>query len=273
LTDETGHITGTLSSGHDVTERVRAEKEIRRLNTELEQRVYDRTAELQAANEQLEAFAYSVAHDLRAPLRAIRGFGEIIARRHLQNLSPEGQHCFDNIIQATGQMGRLIDDLLAYSRLGRSSVASTPVQLARLLAQVKENLADWVAETGAHVTIPADAPEIMGDRTLLKGIFTNLLENALSYHRPGVPPRVDVTCQAGADHVMVRVTDNGIGIPLEFQEKIFEVFQRLHDQDEHPGTGIGLAIVAKSVDLLGGRVRVDSVVDRGSTFEVQLPTT
>jgi len=273
LKDTDGNIIGLLAIGQDITERKRAEEETRRLNAELEQRVVERTAELEAANEELGAFVSSVSHDLRAPLRAIRGFADIIARRHRVSLNEEGQHYFDNIVQAGGQMSDLIDDLLAYSRLGRRAVRHRPVDLGDLLAQVSGNMANRVAETGAHLSIPDDLPVIRGDWTLLSGIFTNLLDNGLAYHRPGVVPRVEVACQAEADHVVVRVADNGIGIPAEFHEKIFAIFQRLHSQDEYPGTGIGLAIVKRSVGLLGGRVWVESVVGEGSTFCVELPRT
>jgi len=256
-----------------VDQKRRAEAEIRRLNAALEQRVVERTGQLQAANEQLQAFAYSVSHDLRAPLRAIRGFGEIIARRHRQDLNQEAREYIDNIVEAGRQMDHLINDLLAYSRLGHRAVAHHPVRLGSLLAQVNTNLAGRIADTGARVTIPDDLPEIMGDRTLLNGVFANLLDNALTYHRSGVPLRVEVTCQTEAEEVILRVTDNGIGIPPESQEKIFDLFQRLHDEDEFPGTGIGLAVVKKSVELLGGRVWVESKVGSGSTFAVHLPRT
>ena len=251
-----------LQLQQEIAERVRAEETLK-----------ERTVQLQAANKELEAFAYSVSHDLRAPLRAIHGFAEIIAHRHRESLNEEGQHYFDNIAQAGGQMDRLIDDLLIYSRLGRRAVRHQLAPLGDLLAQVIETLADRVAETGAHLNIPDDLPVITGDPMLLNRILTNLLDNALTYHRPGVPLRVEVSCQAEADRIILRVTDNGIGIAPEFHEKIFSIFQRLHSQDEYPGAGIGLAMVKKSAELLGGRVWVESVVGEGSTFSVELPQT
>ena len=273
LFDARGKVVAYQSIGVDITERVQAEEKIRKLNVKLEQRVIERTAQLQTANRDLQAFTYSVSHDLRAPLRAIHGFSDIIARRHRASLNEEGQHYFDNIVQASGQMDLLINDLLTYSRLGRRSVRRQPVALGDLLAGVIEILAGRIAETGAQLDIPGDLPTINSDQTLLSQIFTNLLDNAITYHRPGVAPSVEVQAHPEADHIILHVADNGIGIPPEFHEKIFNIFQRLHGQDDYPGTGIGLAVVKKSVALLEGQVWVESVVGEGSVFCVKLPRT
>ncbi len=246
----------------EITERRRAEEALK-----------ERSGQLEGANKELEAFTYSVSHDLRAPLRAIQGFAQIIVRRHRTSLNEEGQHYFDNIVEASDQMSKLIEDLLTYSRLGRQAVHFKPVSLEDLLAEVVDNLAARVTEADAYFSLPSsdNLPVIHGNRTLLSQIFTNLLDNALNYRRPEIPLRVALTCQTEADYSVIRVTDNGIGIPPEFHEKIFTIFQRLHSQEECPGTGIGLAIVKKSVELLGGRIWVESVVGEGSTFCVKLP--
>jgi len=242
---------------------------------ELEQRVAERTTRLAQANAELEAFAYSVSHDLRAPLRAISGFAQIIARRHRANLNDEGRHYFDNIVQASEQMGHLIDDLLTYSRVGRRAVRQRPVPLESVLAEVVHHLDEKIKASQATLNVPAAAqlPTVAGDPTLLGQIFTNLLNNALTYHSPGAIPHIDIIVEVDPQPatVTVGVSDNGIGIAADYHEKIFSVFQRLHNEDEYPGTGIGLAIVKKSVELLNGQVWVKSTEGKGTTFWVELP--
>ena len=270
ILDADGNCTHLIGTVHDITERKQAEEEIFKLNAELEQRVKERTLQLEVANKDLESFSYSVSHDLRAPLRAVSGFAEIVARRHRASLNAEGQHYVDNIVQASGRMGHLIDDLLTYARLGRSSVRREPVSLASLVNEIVSNMQSSLDEVHGTINIASDLPTIIGDPTLLRQIFTNLLENAVKYHKPGYPPNVTVACQSEDRYIIVRVSDTGIGIPAEYQEKIFNIFQRLHSEDEYPGTGIGLATVRKSVELLGGRVWAESKPEEGSTFSVEL---
>ncbi len=255
----------------DITERKQAEKALQKLNEELEERVSQRTAQLELKNKEIEAFSYSVSHDLRAPLRAISGFAQIIARRHRQSLNEEGQHYFDNIIQASQQMDRLIEDLLRLSRLGRAGVHSENVSLRKLMEDIRARYAGRIEAEQVTFTIPDDLPMIRSDATLVSVILTNLIENALTYKRPGTQHRVEVDCIKGDATLTLGVTDNGIGIPPEFHEKIFALFQRLHNQDEYPGTGIGLTLVRKATELLDGRIMVQSEVGKGSTFMVELP--
>jgi PAS domain S-box-containing protein len=269
--DANGVCTHLIGSVHDITQIRRAEQEIRKLNQELEQRVAERTAQLRVANKELESFSYSVSHDLRAPLRAISGFAEIIARRHRASLNAEGQHYFDNIVQASDRMSHLIDDLLQYSRLGRQALRLQPVALSQILAGLAKDLAPQLAEIGGTLEIADDLPTVMGDKTLLGQIFANLLENGLTYRQAAVPLRLAVTWQAEDGAVVVRVRDNGIGIPAEYHQRIFNMFQRLHGDEQYPGTGIGLATVRKSAEMLGGTVWVESEVGSGSAFCVRLP--
>ena len=256
----------------DITQRRLIAEELRKLNEELEERVRERTNELEIANKDLEAFAYTVSHDLRAPLRAIAGFSQIVARRHKESLNDEGQRYIDNIVKATGQMDRLINDLLSYSRIGRRTVNRESISIKEVALQVAEDLSDRISTTGAELIIPDELPLVSGDWTLLTQIVTNLLDNALLYVRENVPPRIEVSAHADKDFAVICVKDNGMGIAPEYQRKIFDLFQRLHGQETYPGTGIGLAVVKKSAQMLGGTVWVESKVGEGSTFSVRLPT-
>jgi PAS domain S-box-containing protein len=269
--DSNGVCTHLIGSVHDITEIRRAEEEIRKLNQELEKRVVERTSQLRAANKELESFSYSVSHDLRAPLRAISGFSEIIARRHRASLNEEGQHYFNNIVQASERMGHLIDDLLNYSRIGRGAVRREFISLRDVLAPLKNEFSARLKEINGTLEIADDLPSVIGDKTLLNQIFTNLLENAITYRKQDVLLQIKVIWQLESKTVIISMIDNGIGIPMEHYQKIFNIFQRLHSEDDYPGTGIGLATVKKSVELLGGEVWVESRLQGGSTFFVRLP--
>lgn len=268
---EDGTVREWVGAVTDIDDRKRAEEELHRLNRELEQRVRERTARLETANRDLESFAYSVSHDLRAPLRAISGFAQIIARRHRQALDEEGQHYFDNIVEASRRMEQLIDDLLTYSRVGRRQVRRQRVPLDDILKPILRDLEGNLRQAGGAVTLPEELPRIHGDPTLLKQIFVNLLDNAILYRRRDVPLEISITCEHTDQGMIVRIQDNGIGIAEEHHAKIFNVFQRLHGDDVYPGTGIGLATVKKAAELHGGRVWVESKVNQGSRFCVFFP--
>ena len=254
----------------DESERHVAEDEIRRLNKVLEQRVIERTEQLKEINEELEDFVYSVSHDLRAPLRSISGFAEIIDRRYKASLNEEGRHYFDNIIKASRQMGELIDDLLRFSRLGRKSITPEAVPLAEVFEAVIETLSDEIAKTNARIDIPENLPVVRGDLTLLVNIVINLFDNAMKYHRPDESPVIDVAYEITDQTVLLSISDNGIGIEPAYQKKIFKIFQRLHSQTDYPGTGIGLAAVKKALQMIDGEVCVESGPGKGSVFKVNL---
>ncbi len=256
----------------DIEEALFVEKErAHRLNEELEERVVERTAELQAANRELETFSYSVSHDLRAPLRAINGFAAMLARRHGEVLDAQGRHYVETIVSTSEHMGVLIEELLDYARMGRALVRTEPVPLDPLVTRLRATFDQRIAESGATLEVIEPLVTPVGDPVLLERILVNLVENALNYRRPEVAPRVTLSATRHGRRVTLAVADNGIGIPAESHEKIFEVFARLQGDDTYKGTGIGLAIVRKAARLMGSDVTLESTEGEGSTFRLELP--
>jgi len=269
--DNNGEIVEILISFIEITDRKNVEDELQKLNQVLELRVAQRTQQLEAVNNELQSFVYSVSHDLRAPLRSIMGFSEIISRRYIDNLNEEGLEYFGYVLEASKNMAALIEGLLLFSRLAKSPVEKELINLNEILQLVLQSLNQDIVENNAKIDIPDTLPEIKGDRALLSQIFTNLIQNAIMYHRAGMTPEVTLSVEDSKDNIIVKVSDNGQGIPEEHHKKIFNIFQRLHTNDECPGTGIGLAIVKKAVVALGGSITLESNVDKGSTFSVILP--
>ncbi|MES9945603.1 MAG: PAS domain S-box protein [Candidatus Thiodiazotropha sp.] len=266
-----GEIISYQSIGQDITERKLAEIKVSRLNNELEIRVNERTEELESANKELESFVYSVSHDLRAPLRAVTGFAHILVNRHLDSLNEEGQHYLKNVLEAGNHMGILIDDLLQYSRTGRGTLQMRPIELAPIIEGLEVTFAELMENSNAQLIIEKPLATPLGDATLIGQQFSNLIENALTYYHPDTAPVIRITSKRQGNQVFVRVIDNGIGIAPEYHQKIFKVFQRLHGQDDYPGTGVGLAIVAKAARMMEGEVKVESTLGKGSQFTLILP--
>ena len=271
IRDDQDRTTGAVVIFRDCTARILAEAEISALNEQLKQRVQARTAELTEANKDLESFSYSISHDLRAPLRAINGFSGMLTERHQQELCPEAQRLLGIISQSAAQMGRMVDDFLNLARVGRQSLQCNPCIDMNLL--VREVVRELRLEDRhpAPLVILRPLPSAGGDHTLLRQVWTNLLSNAVKFSGKHPQPVIEICGHEAGGEVSYQVKDNGAGFEMQYAEKLFGVFQRLHREEEFPGTGVGLAIVHRVIDRHGGRVWAEGKLDSGATFYFTLP--
>lgn len=300
LYDDLGNITHLIPSAVVITERVRAEAKIRALNAELEQRVMERTAELVASNErlraseqsvrelneelrrraeelhgsmqELEAFSYSVSHDLRAPLRAVQGFSQALLEDYGRNLDSVGQSFAERIVASAARMDTLIQDLLAYSQLSRAELKLQQVSLSKAVAEALNQLQAEIKQRQALIRVDEPLPQAWAHEATLVQVIVNLISNAIKFIAPGVTPTVQVWAESQTGRIRLWIEDNGIGVPPEHKERIFRVFERLHGIETYPGTGIGLAIVKKAMERMGGSSGVECKASHGARFWVEWRT-
>jgi PAS domain S-box-containing protein len=265
-----GVVQQWFGTSTDITDVIEAHRQVERANCLLERRVEERTAELSEANSELEAFAHTVAHDLRAPLRNIQGYASAILEDEHDRMSDEGTLYAQRMADSATRMDRLIQDLLSYSRLSRSEIHLERIDTKSVLTQVLEEMSTELAAREAQVTVAEDLPAVIGQRAILEQVFSNLISNAVKFVAPDVLPKVVIGSSVTNGEVRFSLTDNGIGIAPEHRERVFRVFERLHGSERYPGTGIGLAIVRRGVERMGGRVWLESPPQGGTRFCFEL---
>ena len=270
LRDENGKLRGFSKVARDVTQQKEAEEKIRQLNGQLEQRVVERTAQLEAANRELEAFSYSVSHDLRAPLLRISGFADILQNEAASRLDLKGRKHLETIAEGAQQMSRLIDALLDFSRMGRAEMRHEKVEMAQLVEEARRELHGDIEGRDIEWRI-GELPEACGDPVMLRQVVINLLHNALKYTRNRNPAKIHIDARKEGEEMVYFIQDNGVGFDMKYAGKLFGVFQRLHPAREFEGTGIGLANVQRILFRHGGRIWAEGVVDQGATFYFALP--
>jgi light-regulated signal transduction histidine kinase (bacteriophytochrome) len=244
--------------------------EVHQLNQSLEKRVAERTAALEDANRELESFSYSVSHDLRAPLRHVSGFVELLEKQAQGKLDERGEHYLSTIRDASSRAGQLVDDLLAFSRMGRSAMRSVRVEMNKLLDEVRSDLAPDLAGRTIDWQV-SKLPSAQGDPALLRLVWINLLSNAIKFTAKRPSARIEISSAGQDDQTLYTVRDDGAGFDPAYMDKLFGVFQRLHSAEEFEGTGIGLATVRRIVARHGGKIWAESQPGRGAAFHFTLP--
>ncbi len=268
--DESGNISGISTIARDITGRKQAEMALSRLNTELEHRVAERTAQLETVVYDLENFNYSVSHDLRIPLRAVDGFSRILMEEYSSRLDEEGVRLLNVVRDNTQKIAQYIDDMLAFSSTGRMLMSFAEIDMVAVVREVMEELKPVIAGRDLKLEINP-LPSVVADRAMMRRVMLNLLSNALKFTRVQTSARIEVGAKADEMETVFFVRDNGVGFDMQYVDKLFGVFQRLHGVDEFEGTGIGLAIVKRIVGRHGGRVWAEGKVNEGATIYFSIP--
>jgi PAS domain S-box-containing protein len=268
--DVNNNCVSLVGSVHDITDRKMVEEAIRKLNTELETRVKQRTEQFETTNKELEAFSYSVSHDLRAPLRHTSGYVDLLIRRCANELPEKGRHYLNSIAESVHQMGMLIDDLLQFSRTGRSEMRKKDTNVNKLVEEVLESICHDYPKRPIEWII-SDFPNVMCDRAMLKLVFINLLSNAVKFTKTREKTIIEIGVHSDNNESIFFVKDNGVGFDMQYSHKLFGVFQRLHSMEEFEGTGIGLANVRRIISRHNGRTWAEAELDKGAVFYFTLP--
>jgi PAS domain S-box-containing protein len=263
------HDDGIAIFYSDISRHKKAEERIRTFNTELEQKVKERTIELETANKELESFCYSISHDLRSPLRIIHGYSSILLEDYAKKLDAEAQRLGNGILSNTIKMGQLIDDLLDFSRLGRKDLVKRNVPMKNVVQGVWAEFQRHEADRTIDFQVD-EIPEALADDVTIKQVWANLLSNALKYTRHKDKTIIQVGSEGKGSHVTYFIRDNGVGFDMRYYDKLFGVFQRLHSPDEFEGTGVGLAIVQRIIARHGGKVWAHAKPNEGATFYFNL---
>jgi PAS domain S-box-containing protein len=271
ITDQQGRSERIVATLRDIGDRKRAEDAVHRLNAELEQRVVERTAKLEKANRQLETFTYSVAHDLKAPLRGIDGYGRLLLDEFADKLDDQGRQFLRNMREGTQKMNQLLDDLLVYSRLDFQDAPVEQLDLRELVHALLAREDEEVRARGVTINVGESMGTVVADREGLSMALRNLLGNALKFTRTTPSPLIEIGGKVEAGGCLPWVRDNGIGFDMKYHDQIFAIFQRLQRSEDYPGTGVGLAIVSKAMERMGGRAWAESQPGRGATFYLEMP--